>query len=364
VSLVAIDEAHCVSQWGHDFRPAYGKLGDLRRRLPGVPVLALTATATADVTRDIVRGLQLKDPLIHSGSLFRPNLHISAERCDDHFPVRDGLLCFAGARAGTAGIVYSRSRKAAEWAANFLIGSGLRARVYHAGLPSEVRADVEEAFCRNKIDLVSATVAFGMGIDKPDVRYVAHLGLPPSLEAYYQEIGRAGRDGQPAACMLLFRSDDLQPRLGSLAPVRTAKEVKAREAVERFVIADGCRHQQLAAHFGQTVDPCKTSCDRCKATRRTQRSARTRQLPSPIADISLLDSVAARFERLRVIRRQLAREREVPAYVIFSDATLRFLARMCPSTRAALAAVPGLGATKIASFGELVLATLRGLPRR
>jgi ATP-dependent DNA helicase RecQ len=274
------------------------------------------------------------------------------------------LLYFVGARVGTAGIVYSRSRKGAEWAGNFLIGSGLRARVYHAGLPSEVRADVEEAFSRNQIDLVSATVAFGMGIDKPDVRYVVHLGLPPSIEAYYQEIGRAGRDGQPAACKLLFRSDESEPRFGSLAKGRTAEEVKAREAIKSFVLADGCRHQHLAAHFAQTVEPCKTSCDRCTALRQSQRSTRTPKMLLPTADTSPLNSVAARFERLRVIRRQLARDRGVPAYVIFSDATLRVLSRICPSTRAALAAVPGLGTKKIASFGELVLTALREQPHR
>ncbi len=344
VTLVAVDEAHCVSQWGHDFRPAYGRLGELRRQLPGIPVLALTATATADVARDVVVGLQLKEPLVHRGNFFRPNLHITVERCDgDGRATRDALLYFVGARAGTQGIVYARSRKAAEWVATFLVGSGLRARAYHAGLPSADRANVQEAFHRNEVDVVAATVAFGMGIDKSDVRYVAHLGLPSSLAAYYQEIGRAGRDGDAAACMLLYRSEDLLPRDASLA--RSPREVQARESVERFVLAGSCRHQHLATHFGQAMDPCRTSCDRCAGNRRPVGSRRTRRPPSPpVPDARSQTSVSARFARLRILRAQLAKERGVPAYVIFSDATLRALARSCPSTRSALAAAPALAA--------------------
>ena len=358
VSLVAVDEAHCVSQWGHDFRPAYRRLGNLRRRMPRVPILALTATATTDVAHDIVCGLQLEEPVVHRGSFFRPNLHIALERCDGD--TRSAFLSFVGARAGTAGIVYTRSRKATEWAAGFLMRSGLSARAYHAGLGSATRAGVQDAFCRNEIDVVAATVAFGMGIDKPDVRYVAHLGLPSSLETYYQEIGRAGRDGEPAACTLLYRSEDLQRKLDPLESARLAAEAKPREDVERFVVAERCRHQQLAAHFGQQIDPCVGSCDHCTAATRI-RTRSLRPAPTPqVHGICPPDAdLAYRFDRLRSIRRRLAEERGVPAYVIFSDATLRALARSCPTTRAALAAVPGLGPMKVTSFGNAVLAALR-----
>jgi len=272
LSLIAVDEAHCISQWGHDFRPAYRNLRGLRARF-GAPVLALTATATPAVARDIAEQLGMVQPLALRGEFFRPNLRLHAYKKGGEgaggragVRTRDALLRLLGARRGQSGIVYCLSRKTADATAAFLRQHALRAQAYHAGLEAEARTRVQDAFLAGRAEVVVATVAFGMGIDKADVRFVVHRDMPRSIEGYYQEIGRAGRDGAPSDCVLLYSWADVAgwDRLAEGTDVPVA-EVQRRQVREMFRLAEEprCRHRSLVAHFGERIGPCGGSCDLC-----------------------------------------------------------------------------------------------------
>ena len=200
VSLVAVDEAHCISEWGHDFRPAYRRLCGLKAELGGPPVLALTATATRPVVRDIIRQLGMVKPGGFKGSFFRPNLRLTLHKKGDGRGSRKDLLSFIAQRRGQTGIIYTLSRRNVESLAQFLVGAGVRAAPYHAGLDDAVRTRHQDAFARDEVDVVVATIAFGMGIDKSNVRWIMHRELPRSIEGWYQEIGRAAGSAM-ASCM-------------------------------------------------------------------------------------------------------------------------------------------------------------------
>jgi len=253
VKLVAVDEAHCISEWGHDFRPEYRLLGSLREAFPGAPFLALTATATPRVRADIARALALRDPLEIVASFDRPELFLEARPRGPNGGY-DEIASFAAGFPEESGIVYCFSRARAEEVARRLSERGIPALPYHAGLPDEERARNQDAFIDDEVRVVAATTAFGMGIDKPDVRFVVHADLPKSLEQYYQEIGRAGRDGLPARCLLLYGYGDAQ-KMRALLSGKEGDEALAAEAalsaMLRYAEKPGCRRLALLSHFGE-----------------------------------------------------------------------------------------------------------------
>ncbi|WP_181700090.1 DNA helicase RecQ [Chthonobacter albigriseus] len=265
IALIAIDEAHCVSQWGHDFRPEYAGLGILADRFPGVPRIALTATADRRTREDILRSLRLDDARVFSSSFDRPNISYTIVERDE--PKRQ-LLGFLSRHKGNSGIVYCLSRKSVEATAEWLNGKGVRALPYHAGLDRAIRDANQDAFLKEENLCLVATVAFGMGIDKPDVRFVAHLDIPSSIEAYYQETGRAGRDGLPSEAWMTFGMSDVVQRR------RMIEEGQAPEAVKRIergkleaLIAVcetcDCRRQAILRHFGEEHPGNCMNCDTC-----------------------------------------------------------------------------------------------------
>src|SRR5437764_972056 len=221
VSLVVVDEAHCSSEWGHDFRPAYRRLRGLKHELGGVPSLALTATATRRVAGDIIRQLGMVKPDGFKGSFFRPNLVLTAHKKGDGGGSRKDLLAYVRRRAGESGIIYVLTRKNVESLAEFLHAAGVRAVPYHAGLEDAVRARHQDAFARDEVDVVVATIAFGMGIDKSNVRYVIHREMPRSIEGYYQEIGRALADAEGGPAYIVF-SDAVLTRMAAACPTDEA----------------------------------------------------------------------------------------------------------------------------------------------
>lgn len=270
-SLIAVDEAHCISEWGHDFRPEYRHLARLREAFPGAPILALTATATERVRADIVAQLALRKPSVYVASFNRPNLLYRVEAKTAGF---EQTLAALRSRPRDAGIVYCQSRKTAESLAERLAAAGVAARPYHAGLEPEERARNQEAFLRDEARVICATVAFGMGINKPNVRFVIHYDLPKNLEGYYQETGRAGRDGLPAECVLLFNAADMVKQKHFIEQKTDPEEQRmAREQLRQvvhFAESSACRRQALLAYFGEQFGevPCG-GCDVCLDPRET-----------------------------------------------------------------------------------------------
>ncbi|MET0735735.1 MAG: DNA helicase RecQ [Microbacterium sp.] len=265
LSVIAIDEAHCVSQWGHDFRPDYLALGDLDERFPGVPRMALTATATRETHRELTDRLSLPKARHFVASFDRPNIQYRIEAKVD--PRRQLVAFIRSQPDSAAGIVYALSRKSVEQTAEFLRGQGLDALPYHAGLPAEVRAANQARFLREDGVVMVATIAFGMGIDKPDVRFVAHIDLPKSVEGYYQETGRAGRDGDPAVGWMVYGLGDVvqQRRLIDQSPGDRAFKTRLGQHLDAMLAlceTIGCRRQNLLGYFGQDSGPCG-NCDTC-----------------------------------------------------------------------------------------------------
>ena len=469
VSCIAIDEAHCVSEWGHDFRPEYRQLAKLRTALPDVPMMALTATATGRVREDIVTHLKLRDPQTFVASFNRPNLTYRVVPKDE--PAKQ-IITFVRKREHESGIIYCASRATAERVAESLAGRGFLARPYHAGLDAAERARNQEMFLRDDARIICATIAFGMGINKPNVRWVIHHDLPKNIEGYYQETGRAGRDGLPGDCLLLFSPGDIAKQTHFLDEITNEQERSIARAQLRRIVhyaeSSGCRRAELLQYFGETfpLNNCG-ACDNCAEPResfdgtvvaqkflscvfRIQQASRfgaglnhvievltgaktdkiTRwghdqlstygiggelsrsqwasigrelmrlgyvglgsgeyatleltaegmtvlrartpiTLTKPAADAPKSRRVAPRregdidcdeilFEKLRTLRKLLADERKVPAYIIFGDNTLRALAREYPQSLSALEGIPGIGEKKRAEFGEVFTATIAG----
>ncbi len=475
LALFAIDEAHCVSQWGHDFRPEYRQLDVLHSRWPRVPRIALTATADAPTRAEIAERLALNDAQWFISSFDRPNIRYSVVQKDNP---KKQLLAFLENHEGQSGIVYCLSRKKVEDSAQFLAERGINALPYHAGLDAKTRAENQRRFLREEGIVMCATIAFGMGIDKPDVRFVAHLDLPKSIEGYYQETGRAGRDGDPAYAFLCYGLADLVTlksmiEEGDASEERKLLERRKLDALLGYCEATRCRRQVLLANFDEVMEKPCGNCDNCLEPPRTYdgtqvaqkalscvyrtgqrfgvnyvidvlrgadndritqfghnqlstfgigaevdanqwrsvfrqlaahglidvdvqgygalhltdaarpllRGETTLQLRRDLAvrepgkragrstakttreprrTTETLSSPAAedRFKALRQLRAQLAKEQNVPPYVIFHDAHLRDIAEHAPTSMEELGQVKGVGTAKLARYGEAVLEAL------
>src|SRR5271156_2603752 len=468
VSSFAIDEAHCISQWGHDFRPEYRKLAELKTRFPGASIHAYTATATERVRRDIVEQLGLEDPAVLVGSFDRPNL---LYRVRPKLDVNAQIAGTIRRHKGEASIVYSISRNDTERIAAYLASEGVRAAAYHAGMEPDERRRTQDRFAAEEIEVVVATVAFGMGIDRSDIRCVIHAAIPKSIEAYQQETGRAGRDGLPAECVLFYSAADvirwrnLMER--SAQEAATPAEVlesgkQLLEEMRRFATVVRCRHAALSAYFGETYPEANCgACDFClgevegvadstvlaqkvlscvarveqrfgvehvvdvlsgasservrrlgheklstygllkdlprktvtnlvyqlvdagllertagdrpalkltpmswevmrgKRTVSLLQAKESRSKRTRIEEISWHDVDEASFEALRKLRREIAAERGVPAYVILHDATLRELASVKPTTTEELRRFRGIGERKLTDFGARVIECIK-----
>ena len=469
VGRFVVDEAHCISEWGHDFRPEYRRIAPLRERFPDVPFCAFTATATARVRDDVVAQLGLRRPAVHVASFDRANLTYRVL----HAPrSADSLVRWLRARPDEeSGIVYCGSRANSDKLAELLSSAGIPALAYHAGLESAARAQRQEAFIRDDVRVMCATIAFGMGIDKSNVRFVVHWDVPRSLEGYYQETGRAGRDGLPAECAWFFAYGDVARIERFVEEKPEGERAAAREQLERvkrFAYSNECRRRELLAYFGETYPHARCeNCDNCLQPRRAydattdaqkllsciyrvreahgygvgiahvidvlvgaktekverwyhdrlstygigkDRDRRAwRHLADELLRLGLIAQDAARhnvvsltdagkralagrtpievreavaplaprrgraapgpaaagedydrelFAALRMLRREIAVERDVPPYIVFSDAVLRAMARDVPLTPAQLRAISGVGEKKLADFGARFLAAI------
>ncbi len=265
LNFFVIDEAHCVSEWGHEFREDYRQLFRLKHYFPETPIAAFTATATKIVEQDILHQLNLSTPLIVRAKVERDNLTIKAEYRNANG--REQLLNFLSVFQNESGIIYTLSRKETESLALFLNTHNIRSRAYHAGLSTEEKNETYHAFLNDEIDVVVATVAFGMGIDKSNIRFVVHMSLPKTIENYYQEIGRAGRDGLPSSTLLLFSASDIveHKRRISEQPASEYQKVayEKLDAIAKFASSQVCRHRQIATYFDDKIMPCIKRCDNC-----------------------------------------------------------------------------------------------------
>ncbi len=353
VSLIAIDEAHCISEWGHDFRPEYRQLNSLRDLYPTARLIALTATANPRVKQDILAQLNFREGKVFQSSFNRTNLFYRVLPKKQAF---DRLLHEVRSRKDEAIIIYCFSRKSTEQVAERLRLNGVNAAAYHAGIPQEERARVQERFIRDEVPVIAATIAFGMGIDKPDVRLVVHMDLPKSVEGYYQETGRAGRDGLPSQCLLFYSAGDRVKQEMFIREMQSVQErqrafEQLRQMVDYGQLAT-CRREFLLHYFGETrsFGNCE-GCDICKP-----------QKDEFVFSKGLTEAVdydPGLFEALRAYRLKLSKERGVPPYVIFGDRTLADLAIKWPRSLEELPQVFGIGQTKLEQYGEGFLAVIK-----
>ncbi|MSR84951.1 RecQ family ATP-dependent DNA helicase [Candidatus Uhrbacteria bacterium] len=352
VSLIAVDEAHCISEWGHDFRTDYRNLFQLRYVFPTVPWIALTATANVRVREDVQAQLRLQNGKLFLSSFNRPNLTYLVRPKKASFETLVQAITSIGE---SSAIIYCFSRKETERLALKLKARGFNALPYHAGLNDTLRRRTQEKFIRDECPIIVATIAFGMGIDKPNVRLVVHADLPRSVEGYYQETGRAGRDGLPSICLMLYSAGDRFKREYFIRRIEDQDE-QARERQQlnqmiRFAETRTCRRKFLLEYFGEVFGETKCEgCDICLGEH---------ALLAEVVSVGAKDVNHDLFQRLRILRRQLADARGVPAYIVASDRTLQEMAKFFPQSLDSLSAIHGIGTEKRKVFGAQFLAAIQ-----
>lgn len=370
ISFFAIDEAHCISEWGHEFRPEYRQLSRLRGVFPDRPIAAFTASATRHVRHDILAQLALRNPDKYIASFHRTNLRYLVRECENSEHTKFLLSALENYVEGNV-IVYSPTIAKVEETVDFLEDQGIAAVPYHAKMENDERRRNQERWMSDEVRVLVGTIAFGLGINKANVRAVIHLALPKSIEQFYQEAGRAGRDGKSADCLLLWRKQDAG-LLGYFANKILDASERDRAwqryyKIREFAESRNCRHRQICTHFGETPkwESCN-SCDVCGSapgwltivqSQSAVRRAFTNKLTSAPAYDSQVDS--ALREYLREWRRLIAKERGMPAFVVLHDTTLEEICRVMPSSIAQLRTITGIGERKAEMFGDEILTAIR-----
>jgi len=367
ISMLTVDEAHCISQWGQDFRPSYLEIAGFLTRLPRRPIVsAFTATATERVKNDIVASLGLNNPVTMVTGFDRPNLFFRVVTRKGGSQKDNSIINYVKKHEDESGIIYCATKKNVDKLYTLLNEQGISAGRYHAGLSNDERKQNQEDFTYDRIRVMVATNAFGMGIDKSNVRYVLHYNMPQSLEYYYQEAGRAGRDGEEAECMLFFSKQDIminkfllqnKASAGDVASdiQKTANDQRKLQQMINYCETDKCLREFILSYFGDTTPCICNKCSNCVVVEDEEEetyveTGKKRKKAAQLAGLNELG--AALFEKLRSVRTELAAEKSVPPYIICSDKTLKDMCAKLPRDKEQLADVYGMGEQKIQNYGE------------